>query len=446
MLKRSLLFALLLSAGFLVFFACRKGSEQNVKQSQVQNQSLSVISVKEAKSWYANMLSSKANAKGSEVLALATSSDTYAGIPDFNRSFSVDLGNGMGILKVPIEEYAVSGYGFRDVLFQKEADNSTRSFVMEVRLDPNYLRAKIQQKGVQDQSLRFYVDNNDFTGLILIYNSSNRFVRGRQMVNGQVKYEMVPSGGASTLTAVSSTMRTGGIEIDGDNSSGYIITGVEIIAPAPEPPPMPWWIFPPISTGINPPTQPFPVGGNGAGGSSSPSTEYNKNPTTVTAGPGGGLKCSSFNFVEIVKVDPEGFGGGWQECAVTNLRFTVVLIDLNTMEVKNRIPVKIDSPMYFGMRIRGWSDEHISPGKAAELSAQAVNDASDRVIREYKNNLTVLPGQLQAKFIEYIKSNMVSAGGGRADFTGSNTTIFRPVNAAEYKIPFISDLFGSGCN
>lgn len=203
-----------------------------------------------------------ANSRVSIQSSLDTSS--FIGYPDWNRRYDIPFPGGEGMAKVPLTNYYVA-FGYRDLLFETTSDAQIHGFVLEVRPDSAYLMDKLASKGVPNQDNRYYVDSYDFTGVLLFFNTSNRFIKGRRIENGVVIWELEPT------SASSFAFTTNGWE--GNNTEGYTLPEFVKTAPVPNPPTFYNWMprslsFPPI----NPPTAPFAIGGSGGpGGYSTPS-------------------------------------------------------------------------------------------------------------------------------------------------------------------------------
>lgn len=260
MKRQAILSIVLALSGAILFFSCRKNAADVPNEKALQ--AATMISVEEAAAWFKQQQRPALNGRVAE--------DTIKiGDPDWNRTTNVDLGNGESILKVVLDHiWVVNGY--RDLVFKKESNGEMRSQVWEVRADSAYLVKKRLQKGNLDMGVRYFIDNADYTGMILLYNTAGRFIKGRQYLNGQLKYELLPKS-TSTITAVSSTMHA---RVETDDNGGITLPEVVVTAPAPNPPPPPIWLFPPsVPSGpINPPTNPFPYGGGAGSGAT---TGYN---------------------------------------------------------------------------------------------------------------------------------------------------------------------------
>lgn len=260
--KLSLLLMVMLCMALFIINGCRKNNSPSDEKSPSEK-----IPLKAMMDYYHTRIHPQNTipilTENSRV-AIQSSLDTstFIGYPDWNRRYDIPFPGGEGMAKVPLTNYYVA-FGYRDLLFETTSDAQIHSFVLEVRPDSAYLMDKLAEKGVPNQDNRFYTDSHDFTGVLLFFNTSNRFIKGRRIENGVVIWELTPT------SASSFAFTTNGWE--GNNTEGYTLPEFVKTAPAPNPFTFYNWMprspsFPPI----NPPTAPFPVGGS-SGNYSTPS-------------------------------------------------------------------------------------------------------------------------------------------------------------------------------
>lgn len=274
-----------------------------------------IITLQQAQSWVNTHIGSS-NSRQSET--------NFIGTPAWNRKTEILVPATQGILKVALENYKVA-FGYRDLLFQQLADGNTRSIVQQVFADSAYLASKIPAHPTTSHGIRYYVNNDDFTGDVIYLNpQTNTFLYGWRYQNGHVKYRLKP--------VTPSSARSGGGPIDddetsgddggggdkgwsgsGNNTDGYTIDGPVITAPAPSNPSTP--TIPPLTDpgSVNPPT--IPVGGGGqSGGTGGPKNDpKNDENYEDPKAPDAAVPCPiSFNFIKT---------GDWQSAVISNYYF-----------------------------------------------------------------------------------------------------------------------------
>ncbi|WP_142687673.1 hypothetical protein [Chitinophaga polysaccharea] len=224
----------LLTLTSTLYLACKKeGVNSGNKQSlNIGN----VISVADARKWYEN---------SSEIIR-DSSKKEYIGMPDWEHTFQIPNTDVGGILKVPLENFRTP-YGYRDLLFQQNKDGAINVKVLQIIAYPTYLQKKMGENPTIAGNIRLLISNNDFSGLLLQYDTKGNFIEGRKYRDGGVKKILSP------LTAGNRNLRT---ESSCDDEEGpdknlcWIINlpTVTITAPALGTTPSPSsWAFPEIS-------------------------------------------------------------------------------------------------------------------------------------------------------------------------------------------------------
>ncbi|QJB33701.1 hypothetical protein HF329_21235 [Chitinophaga oryzae] len=169
-MKTIILNLLLVFIIFLSFNACRK-SEATLSFNQT-----GVITVEEARQWYLSNSSSGIN--------------PILGKPQWDQQLTVDLKNGQSILKIGIKMQTESFWKYRELLFNKDSGRINNCVVWEVWVEPGYLYKKQQLYG-DSLELKNYVQNEDFSGLIYLYDFEGRFIKGRKYTDGDVVADVI---------------------------------------------------------------------------------------------------------------------------------------------------------------------------------------------------------------------------------------------------------------
>lgn len=163
------------------------------------------------------------------------------------------------------------------------------------------------------------------------------------------------------------------------------------------------------------------IGGGGDGGGE------NGNPSSEEAPP---PSCESFNFTSL--------GGNWQESAVKNIHFNIVLLTPNGYHYTQLIDYP--NAILFGAPTSlSIGNTPIDAGIAANLSAKALQQSMNDVIDRYGAAEDVPELTLKIYFEQRLKHNYpLYIPGGRVNFNSSSN-----LNATNYK----TNLFGTGgCN
>jgi hypothetical protein len=155
--------------------------------------------------------------------------------------------------------------------------------------------------------------------------------------------------------------------------------------------------------------------GNGGGDAYENTTETDYSPN--------GLKCSSFTY--------RNTASNWQEAGVSGLRFKMVWIGGSNSGIE--ISVTLGAPLIFGLPIQRADGTIYSPGKAAEMSAEAVSYATALTAQMLKYE-PYIPSTLtvETMFKNNIKLFMLNyAGTAGATGSGSPEIVTKP---AKYQI------------
>jgi hypothetical protein len=90
------------------------------------------------------------------------------------------------LLRVPLGEAfnsLIKKWIIREVLFRKDSRGNIQSVICELRVDSAYLHMKKMQKNNAYSLVKPYLDDYDFTGDVLLYSLSNKFLGGRRYNN-----------------------------------------------------------------------------------------------------------------------------------------------------------------------------------------------------------------------------------------------------------------------
>ncbi len=141
-----------------------------------------------------------------------------------------------------------------------------------------------------------------------------------------------------------------------------------------------------------------------------------------------GPSCESFNFTKIHEEST------WQEAAVKNVTFKVVV--LTPEGLKKTYDISFPQPILFGMPANMINGGDISPGLAAELSAQALQLSMNETVSRYGN--TQFPQSIvESYFKERLKYNYpLVTNGGRVNFN--------PMAYDVIPTEFETNMFGNG--
>lgn len=113
---------------------------------------------------------------------------------NWQKANMIDLGDGMPILKVPLNETLVNynTWVLTDLLFYKNADGKIENMVSKVLVDTSYLVLH-NYSGKIGEDMRNYINDADFTGKILLYDINNKIVKGRVYVDGKLNHLLEPT-------------------------------------------------------------------------------------------------------------------------------------------------------------------------------------------------------------------------------------------------------------
>lgn len=430
MRKRVLNAFAMLAMAFVFFYACRKsGQEDTGKKTPTE-----FVSIDQARDWYEQKVAQ-------DGLHATTNTRQGAAVPypgaamwDYGRQ--IDFGNGTSILKVNLEGSPIPAVGYRDLLFQKSPNGTLRSVIIQVMPDSGYLNKRLgKDPGVY--GIRHYISNDDFTGDILLFTLSGRFIKGRRYKDGSLTFELAPastsslsvSGNGRASVTPFSTLLTAD---EGEWGTPVYHDPITVTSPPSNPPPTAVWIFPP--DGYNPanPGTGYPVGNGGAGGTpaSDPAYPPINNPYSTQD-----ICTQSFKFTKVIDLDQFG-KGGYQIAAVTNVHMN--LVDFTT---KKGYILSPGPTLYFGLPIVTSSGKFINKDEAARLAADAVSRAEKDVMAKYHeqgNTLDVLG--MDNYFKQQISNYMEKKGGSAKLEPGLNITGV-PETKATY-----SGILGWGCN
>ena len=124
--------------------------------------------------------------------------------------------------------------------------------------------------------------------------------------------------------------------------------------------------------------------------------------------------CESFNFQQT--------SSNWQESAVTNIRFRVIIVSPDGLYVNH--VVEFPQAVLFGCPINlSIGDTYISPGLAANVSAQALEQAMDETVKKFGNK-SVTSMVVELYFKQRLKHNYpLFIPGARVNFNPSSYSV-----------------------
>lgn len=433
MSKKINLFALLLAVAFGLLYACSK-TDQLSKGQPLEK--ADVVSLETAKSWYSQRRSEiRANSNAKQQANIS-----YPGIPVWAGNNAIDFGNGFGVLRIPLEGYPIPAIGYRDLLFQKANDGGVKNVVIQVMPDSSYLWRKVQQKP-GERNIRYYVDNEDFTGDILLFTFSGRLIKGRKYKDGKLVNELLPSNSSSLNIGNSRAVVTNNhptpsaqpfvtmlTEDDGEWGTPVYHDPVIITPPPSNPPPTPTWIFPPDGYDPANPTTGYPIGGGSPSNGGEAGYPPVDNPYSTQS-----ICAQSFKFQKVIDLDEHGVGG-YQIAAVTYVHMNVV--DFKTGQVRIITP---GPTLYFGMPIINSAGKFFNTSVAGSIAAQAVSKAEKDVMDRYHAGASLDFLVMNSYFKERISFYMKQKGGSAMLEPGMNVSGVTPTKA-QY-----SGFFGKGC-
>ncbi|SHL81266.1 SprT-like domain-containing protein [Chryseobacterium polytrichastri] len=247
----------LFSLSFLTLFTLSCKKDQQNKVTKTEN-----VTVQEAKAW---MLINRPDIDLGE---------------NWNNTKQINLENANGILKVRINESLTNGtWALRDIMFQKDDHGKVDAVVYKIFVDTSYFTNK---KGANNPltDKRNFINNNDFTGKMVLYTIQNQIIKIRQYENGAAIEELVrkvsskpnPYNPISYIKEDKPIMVCNNIgeechPIGGGSGPLPGIPLPEFNITVPKTPTVPPILFPPDSH-TNPSTGPgVPIGNPGGGGS-----------------------------------------------------------------------------------------------------------------------------------------------------------------------------------
>lgn len=138
---------------------------------------------------------------------------------------------------------------------------------------------------------------------------------------------------------------------------------------------------------------------------------YPNNSASITLPP----SCESFNFT------PSSDNSNWQQSAVKNIKFRVVVLTPQGAFVN--YDIRFPTPTLFGLPINTITYGDISPGFAAELSAQALQISMNETVALYGNQV-VSEVVVRYYFIQRLKHNyQIMTNGGRVNFNSMTNSV-----------------------
>ncbi|MBB5619539.1 hypothetical protein HDE69_000575 [Pedobacter cryoconitis] len=174
MQKLYILKNVLLAVPLIMFLqSCKKESPLSVdKRSK-----LPTVTVNEARTWVKN---------NKPTLSIGNENWKKATIVE-----SANNEKGNKLLRVPINETLLNDktWIIRDLIFQKDSLGQVVCDVYKIIPNADYISKKTG-KNRSAVFKREFIDNNDFTGQILLFTIDNQLIRGRKYVNGKLEFEL----------------------------------------------------------------------------------------------------------------------------------------------------------------------------------------------------------------------------------------------------------------
>jgi len=159
----------------LIFCACKKNTPDSRSSSDLSAD----LSIDEAKSLYFRQSGIVTDPK----------ENLFLGSPDWDKTMFVKISDRESALKVALKNPNLSHTTFRDLVFTKDKSGSVRCQVFEVLAHPGYLVQKQKEKGA-GLNIRNYIEDVDFSGLLILRNLNGSIVKGRKYEDGQLKSEL----------------------------------------------------------------------------------------------------------------------------------------------------------------------------------------------------------------------------------------------------------------
>lgn len=180
-MKKNLLSSLLISCSVTILVSCQKDILPNPAKIPTEAET----KTESIKRWYLS----------STMKGARNSNNNYVGDPNWDKvSLFKPFDGSIEFIRYPLDNYLVNkGYtpnmfptGFRDIIFRKEGDNYIVD-ILEVHPDNEYVLQKKDSKLLLNPNdLREVIDNYDFTGYFLVFNSNNQLRYGERRINGQL--------------------------------------------------------------------------------------------------------------------------------------------------------------------------------------------------------------------------------------------------------------------
>ena len=417
---------------FVLFFdleSCRKADDVQPTTPQTEQQQNPSVNLKDAKQW----LNGMKTAENGRV-------DAPGGIwqePIWDGNSSYEFRNGFQILRVDMAGDGLGAWGYREMIFFKDTTGQVDAVIMEVLGFVDYMGRKKKEKG-PDLSIKEYIDSDDFSGDIYIYDLQHTFLKGRRYVRNKLVNEFIPvTESASNGRFLPPVPPCEDCGLNSGGSGGGWGTPVnhppfEVTAPALNN------SFPSWSTGVSyrplvPSELPswnnnnsgydMPIGGGAGAGR--PAT----NPQNAKS-----ICEKSFQFKKVIDVGSDG-RGGWQVAGVKNIHMNLV----DTRNGQTQV-VRPGTTLYFSLPVIRANGNFYSTGYAATLAAIAVKKAEKAVMDRYHANPgTGLDVVGMGNYLRDKINYYMSLYGGSATLTpGSNITVIP--TEAKY-----SGILGMGC-
>lgn len=362
-------------------------------------------------------------------------------LPDWNNGKYRKIGN-LEILEfplienkttitVPVENYTTSqeikrvldGTQLR-IAFIKIATG--KIVVRELYYVPEMDYLKSKDYDISDVTLGKI--NNDFTGLLITKKWNDEILGFRKIVDGNIKGVMVKSDLYANKSITDKNVNLGNYaKSAGDWDLGWLesvsVSGGGGIS---------WYSWDVLDSYVG---GWGTGGGGGAGGGYADYSPYDLSSsggdtgtTTESTSP---PSCESFNFVQT--------GSNWQESAVKNIRFVIVVYDPPLGAYINQI-IEFPQPILFGSPINLLvGNTNIPSGAAAETGAEVLRISMQETVNMYGNK-TVDELTVRLYFESKLKDNYsLMVPGGRVNINATNYS----VTPTEYK----STWFGTAnCN
>jgi len=163
--------------------SCRKADDVLPTTPVAEEEQNLAVNLKDAKQW----LNNKVVAENGRV-------DVPGGIwaePIWSGNSAYEFKDGFQILRVDMAGDGLGNYGYREMIFFKDSVGQVDAVIMEVLGFVDYMQRKEKEKG-PGLPIKEYIDSDDFSGDIYIYDLGHNFLKGRRYKRNELVNEFIP--------------------------------------------------------------------------------------------------------------------------------------------------------------------------------------------------------------------------------------------------------------